>query len=70
MAFSPVVTQYQNISTGRIVKEEFEYFKKRYQFSRVSLETLNTVCNYWMAYKFEINEAHTQLSAQRYMRNH
>ena len=52
------------------INETFEYFKKRYQFSRVSLETLNTVCNYWMAYKFEINEAHTQLSAQRYMRNH
>lgn len=67
MAFAPVYTEYRNVSSGNVVKEEFEYFKQRYQFSRVSLQTLNALCDYWMAYKTNVDQVYTQLSAQRFM---
>lgn len=56
MAYGSVVTQTVRTYTGEVIKEEFEYFKRRQEFGVVSINVLNKICNYWNAYQTNIDE--------------
>ncbi len=62
LIFGTVVTRYTERYTGKIIKDEFHHFEKRRNFAQVSLEALNTVCDYWSASVFKIDDIDTPFS--------
>lgn len=67
LLFGSVITQYiqKYRYTKKIVREEFEYFKRQTFFNQVSVETLTELCDYWMAYRTNIDQVYTQYSIGR-----
>lgn len=66
MIFGSVVTRYTEKYTGKFVRDEFNYFDKSFQFAEVTLSSLNDICDYWMAYKTEVDQVYTQYAVSRY----
>ena len=71
LLFGTVYTEYTRFSTstGKYTYDEFDSFNKRFKFLQVSLSSLNSVCNYWMAYEAKMDECETQYKLQKLYRN-
>lgn len=65
LTYGSVVTRYTEKYTGKFVRDEFDHFKKEHKFLQVSLGTLNQVCNYWEAYKVNIDQVYSGYAINR-----
>ncbi len=65
LIYGSVVTRYTEKYTGKFVRDEFDHFKKEHQFLQVSLDALNSVCDYWKAYKLDIDQVYSQYAISK-----